>query len=764
MRGRRAYSNVGSLLIYLILSFSFFGRGLLGHFTTTHIGVSEDPPLMMWFLVWWPHAIGSRINPMLTDAIWTPLGVNLAWETALPLLSLIAAPITYSIGPIASLNILCLLAPAISAWTAYLLCRYVTRQYWPSLAGGFIFGFSPFIASHMTYAHLTLIWMCIPPLVCYFSLQRFNGDITSRKFIILLTLALVAQFLISHEIFATMALFGGLALLLALGFTSDEVRNRLWDLLKLSIISWTLSLLIVSPYLYYFFAYGFQRAPHWLGSNLSADALNFLVPAPSNELGLMPVFDRLSGRFNTGFLGETTAYIGLPLLLITASFARSRWREFQVKLLVYFLAIILICSLGPTLIFRGDATRIRLPWALFQVPVLNNAGTGRFMIYAFLALAVVAALWLSDQRCSRTLRIGLGAVTIASLLPNLCAAFWVAPADRIPFFTTGVYRQYLAKNETVLILPYGIRGESMYWQAQTHMYFRMAQGGSHAPGDFNIWPILSAFEMQSFVPNAQEQLRAFIANHGVTAVIVTDQVYERWRPLLSALQTDPIAVAGVHLYRLPARNPNAPISTLLAMRTDFDSRRFESVITGVQNYLMHGGSIDTLSARNTVELGIIPPNSLIGPAEPYPFLRDPQHNWFRSPQFQYGMALFTTGDNEIAIGEAAWAPAVKGLLAKYRPIANLSEIDLPNENASGATPAYTLGRFVMVFDRQHLARAAMLASSLEDGPKVAQIGYLKRGSSDAASQANRSDEPTTRSFLSSMRPIRWLSRGRKHVR
>jgi len=297
-----------------------------------------------------------------------------------------------------------------------------------------------------------------------------------------------------------MALFGGLALLLALGFTSDEIRKRLWDLIKLSIVGWTLALLVVSPYIYFFFAYGFQRAPHWLGSNLSADALNFLVPAPSNELGLMPVFDRLSGRFNTGFLGETTAYIGLPLLLITASFAHSRWREFQVKLLVYCLAIILICSLGPTLSFRGDATRIRLPWALFQVPVLNNAGTGRFMIYAFLALAVVAALWLSDQRCSRTLRIGLAAVTIASLLPNLRAAFWVTPADRVPFFTTGVYRQYLAKNETVLILPYGIRGESMYWQAQTHMYFRMAQGGSHAPGDFNIWPILSGFEMQSFVP------------------------------------------------------------------------------------------------------------------------------------------------------------------------------------------------------------------------------------------------------------------------
>src|ERR1700722_4596036 len=128
IRDRRGYTNIRVLLIYLIFSLLFFGRGLLGHFTTLHIGVSEDPPLMMWFLVWWPHAIASRINPILTNAIWAPLGVNLAWETALPLITLIATPLTYSIGPIATLNILCLVAPALSAWTAYILCRYITGQ------------------------------------------------------------------------------------------------------------------------------------------------------------------------------------------------------------------------------------------------------------------------------------------------------------------------------------------------------------------------------------------------------------------------------------------------------------------------------------------------------------------------------------------------------------------------------------------------------------------------------------------------------------
>jgi len=521
------------------------------------------------------------------------------------------------------------------------------------------------------------------------------------------------------------ALFGGLTLLLALGLTSDEVRKRIWNLIPSLAIGWTLALTIVSPYIYYFFAYGFQRTPHWLGSNLSADALNLLIPAPSNELGLLYVFEHLSGRFNTGFLGETTAYIGGPLLIIAALFTCKQWSDPKKKLLIYLLAIILICSLGPTLIFRGEATRIGLPWALFQVPILNNAGTGRFMIYAFLDLAIIVALWLSERRWSRSMKIGLALLSIASLLPNLSAGFWVSPAENVPFFSSGIYKRYLSQDDTVLILPYGMRGESMYWQAQTHMYFRMAQGASHAPGDFNVWPIITGFEMQSFIPHAQEQFRAFIGNRGVTAVIVTDRVYERWLPLLSALQTNPIPVAGVHLYRLPARGTDSHSPNLLEMRTDYDTRRFESIISGAQNYLAHGGSLGALTARSAVTLGIIPSSSIVGPGEPYPFLRDPQHNWFRNPDFQYGVALFATGDNQIAIGEMAWDPAVRDLVTKYRPIANHVEIQMPTSSGTGATPSYTLGRFVMVFDRQRLARAAALASSSQNEIEKSSIRYLK---------------------------------------
>ena len=142
------------------------------------------------------------------------------------------------------------------------------------------------------------------------------------------------------------------------------------------------------------------------------------------------------------------------------------------KLLLYGLALILIFSMGPILIFHGKGTRIGLPWALFQVPILNNAGSARFMIYAWLDFAIITALWLSDRHISQSIRVTIGALTIVSLLPNLSAGFWLSPSENVPFFSSGVFKHYLSKDETVLILPYGTRGEPMYWQAQTHMYFR----------------------------------------------------------------------------------------------------------------------------------------------------------------------------------------------------------------------------------------------------------------------------------------------------
>ena len=73
---------LGAFTFYLALSIPFFGRALFGHLSDFYFGIGVDPGLMMWSLVWWPHALANGLNPLLTKAIWAPSGFNFAWEPA----------------------------------------------------------------------------------------------------------------------------------------------------------------------------------------------------------------------------------------------------------------------------------------------------------------------------------------------------------------------------------------------------------------------------------------------------------------------------------------------------------------------------------------------------------------------------------------------------------------------------------------------------------------------------------------------------------
>ena len=70
---------VGAFAFYLALSIAFFGRALLRHLSDFYFGIGVDPGLLMWSLVWWPHAIAHGLNPLLTKVIWAPSGYNFAW-------------------------------------------------------------------------------------------------------------------------------------------------------------------------------------------------------------------------------------------------------------------------------------------------------------------------------------------------------------------------------------------------------------------------------------------------------------------------------------------------------------------------------------------------------------------------------------------------------------------------------------------------------------------------------------------------------------
>src|SRR6266851_5173326 len=90
--------------LYQVIAIIFFGRLLLGHFGSLIAGQSSDPGLYIWFLEWWLYAVSHHLNPFLTRLVWAPVGFNVAWSTSIPLLSLITAPVTVSMGPVVAFN------------------------------------------------------------------------------------------------------------------------------------------------------------------------------------------------------------------------------------------------------------------------------------------------------------------------------------------------------------------------------------------------------------------------------------------------------------------------------------------------------------------------------------------------------------------------------------------------------------------------------------------------------------------------------------
>jgi hypothetical protein len=246
-----------ALAIYLAVSILFFGRSVIINPSGRYIGVGPDPSLMMWNLVWWPHALAQGLNPIMTGAIWAPAGYNLAWSSSIAPASVLAAPFTLKFGPIATYNLLCVLSLPLDAFCAFLVCRYISNSYSASLLGGYIFGFSPFLLGQLFAGHLHMTLVFLVPVILYLVLRRIDDGVSRRNFVLALALAIAVQFLMAPEIFASLTVFGALALLLAWGLSSRARAERILQVLISVICGYAIALVLVGPYLYYLLAYRF---------------------------------------------------------------------------------------------------------------------------------------------------------------------------------------------------------------------------------------------------------------------------------------------------------------------------------------------------------------------------------------------------------------------------------------------------------------------------------------------------------------------------
>lgn len=496
-----------------------------------------DQEQTIWYLGWAPHALAHGLNPFFTTQIGAPAGVNLMWNTPMTLLGLVGWLPAKIGGPIFGFNVLIVLGVALSGWTAWLAIRRWTGDGPGPIAGGAVYAFSPYVASHAAL-HLNLATAWVPPLV----LIVLDELLVTRRRPpwhagIALGLLGTAQLLIAAEMLATGVVAAGVLICVIAWLSRARWREALARLAPalavaalvfLALSAWPLSVQFFGP----------QRITRQVQDpkTFSTDLLNLVVPTPY-QLFAPHAATRVSQEFS-GLYHEATGYLGLPLLVLLVIVGIRQRDDVRIRIAAVTGALLFVLSLGPWLHIGKDALPVPLPWLpLGSLPLLNHVLPARFTLYVWLAVAVMVSLVVAratrlDPRRKAAWLLATGAA-LAMILP--------APLQRMPFYTPAYFRtwanHHIGRDETVLVAPYFLdpegRAAPMLWAAETDYGLRMPEAYAYMPQpDGGTRPGPPATRLFSVMVTIQEgtalvardeiraEVEADLRNAGVRHVIV----------------------------------------------------------------------------------------------------------------------------------------------------------------------------------------------------------------------------------------------------
>jgi hypothetical protein len=555
---------------------------------------------MMWCMVWWPYALTHHLNPFICKIVWAPTGFNLTWSTTIPAISLILAPVTLTFGPVVSYNVAAVLAPALSAWSAFAFCRWLTGNFAAAIIAGLLYGFSPYEVGHIVGGHLCFTANFVPPFCLLLFGRLLERSVRRSKFILSFAALLVMQCLISSEAFATMTAFGSLGWLTTYALLPARRRELKMTLRPLA-IGYLSAGAILAPFFYFALTNGaVPRQPLFQPSFFSADLLGFVIPTPLLLMARHSSEALPAQHF--GNLQENEFYLGLPLLVLLGRFFWARRSQPCARILAVMLGVLVLAAMGPVL-HVADHAVAHFPWAAaFQLPLLKQALPVRLANYGFLVVASIVALALAGPKLRFT--EVLVAYGIAALLPDPRILQWPGRYQEPAFFSNGLYRKVLHRGERIVVFPYGVTGPSMLWQAEAGMYFSMSGGYTGpSPEEFERWPVVNSALADLPLADPARQLRTFLEAHRVEAVVAADGAGS----LPSALGIKPARLGGVSFYQLGSHvSATVPDEAVIELEEAAGQKWIGDLLEAARRYLRSGQDVANLNPSRLNALGLLP--------------------------------------------------------------------------------------------------------------------------------------------------------------
>ena len=467
----------------------------------THVTDLGDPLMLSWVLAWDVQALRSGNVLHLFDAnIFYPFDRSLAFsEHMLGMVPFFAPGYLITGNPIVGYNIVLLLSFALSGLSMFCLVYHWTRQFWPSLVAGVLFGFAPFRFGQ--YSHGQILNVFWAPF-CLLFLDRF---LRAPKWRSLLGFAIFYWFQVLSSVYLGYILTVGVTL-----YVGYHVLVVDRGLLGLSMLVKALAFAAASvgvllpvhlPYLRVQESWGFVRSIQEIMS-YSPDLLNYLSAPPlMNNLYLWVFRPIVPVSANEKWLFPGLV---LPCLVVLgsagtiATFAWAGGRRLRNVLWLILTAAFLL-SLGPYLVLFGVQTRVPLPYLALHhlVPGFDSMRVpGRFVLLGLLAASRLAAL--GAIKCSALVsRLGPSwarcapALTAAGVVSLFLLELGWQPLPLVEVRDHGEIRelyQWLDRERPgpIVELPFGFYEDYRYVYFSTSHWLPLANGlSSFAPPPYD---------------------------------------------------------------------------------------------------------------------------------------------------------------------------------------------------------------------------------------------------------------------------------------
>jgi len=417
------YHHILLLLVYLLLVTLLTWPTVVQ--LTTHLpGDGGDDPAIAWNWWWVKYALLNQgQNPFLTDFMFYPIGINLAFYTLTVLNAVTALPLTLNLGVVTASNLHMLFTFTIGAFGTFLLVRYLlaadrrppnqssvinhqsagpNRLIWVSaaIAGGFY----AFAGSKLFYVALgqfniaSTHW--IPFAVLY--IVRMSHHPNRLKNTLLAGLFLTFQTWTEMTYATFVLVFIGLywlygIIIYAIDFFHDRQVASPVSYLRAAVVMGMTFAVGISPILFNMLP-GLTTEGYSLveGSGFadafSADLLGFIIPTM-----LHPWLGDLVSQTNIiGYDKGQHIYLGLILLSLMLLSLMTGYRNRQIRFWLLATVVFALLCLGPIIFINGQSTGIPGPFVILQrLPFFEgNRYPSRYSVMLILSLSVLAGFAL----------------------------------------------------------------------------------------------------------------------------------------------------------------------------------------------------------------------------------------------------------------------------------------------------------------------------------------------------------------------------------